>query len=168
MSGHSGTGTNIVLIGMPGAGKSTIGPLLAKKLDMDYTDLDDVIKEGQGKELRDIVLEQGFESFLRIQEQAVSSLRLENHVLATGGSVVMSPATMAHLKENGRIVYLQLDYETIEKRLAPGRRLARSSGQSLREVFGERTPLYSHYADVTVDCAGRDAEDITGEILAVI
>lgn len=166
MNGYPGM--NIVLIGMPGAGKSTVGPILSGKLGMGYADLDDIIKERQGTELREIVLEQGFESFLRIQEQTVLSLNFDNHVLATGGSVVMSPVSMAHLKKNGRIIYLQTDYETIEKRLAPGRRLARGGGQSLREVYGERTPLYSGYADIIVSCTGRDPEDIAGEILTGI
>ena len=157
-------GRNIVLIGMPGAGKSTIGPLLSKLLGMEYADIDDIIKASQGKELRDIVLDRGFEYFLEIQERIIMSLKLSNHVLATGGGVVKSPLSMQYLKENGRVIYLDVDYDTIEQRLAPGRRLARSGGQSLREVYDERTPLYMEYADIIINCSGRNAESIVEEI----
>ena len=157
-------GQNIVLIGMPGAGKSTIGPLLSKLLDMEYADIDDIIRSSQGNELGDIVLNHGFQYFLGVQEQIIMSLMLSNHVLATGGSVVMSQLSMRHLKENGRVLYLDVDYDTIEQRLEPGRRLARSRGQSLREVYNERTPLYSKYADIIISCSGRSEESIIEEI----
>lgn len=161
-------GQNLVLIGMPGAGKSTIGPLLSKQLDMEYADIDDIIKTSEGYELRDIVLKHGFEYFLRVQERIIVSLRLSNHVLATGGSVVKSPLSMHHLKENGRVIYLEMDFSTFEQRLAPDRRLARSDGQSLREVYNERTPLYSRYADIIINCSGGSVESVVDEILAKI
>lgn len=159
-----GSARNIVLIGMPGAGKSTVGPLLSKSLGMGYADIDDIIRSSQGDELRDIVLKRGFEYFLEIQERTIMSLMLSNHILATGGSVVKSPLAMRRLKENGRVVYLQVDYDTIEQRLAPGRRLARGGGQTLREVYDERTPLYSEYADIVINCSGKSPESIVEEI----
>lgn len=160
----NGPGYNIILIGMPGAGKSTIGPLLSKQLGMEYADTDDIIRSAQGTELKDIVLKHGYEHFLDIQEHIIVSLSFSNHVLATGGSVVTSAPSMRHLKENGRAVYLDVDYDTIEQRLGPGRRLARSSGKSLREVYDERTPMYSEYADIIIHCSGRSKESIVEEI----
>lgn len=165
---NTSAGFNIVLTGMPGAGKSTIGPCLSKKLGMEYCDLDDTIKADQGRELRDIVKEYGFEYFLRVQEQIITSLNLTNHVLATGGSVIKSPLSMKHLKENGRVIYLQVDFETIEMRLAPGRKLARSGGQSLREVYDERLPLYREYADIIINCSEKSVETIVDEIISVL
>jgi shikimate kinase len=161
-------GRNIVLIGMPGAGKSTVGPLLSKRLDMEYADTDDIIRAGQGKELRDIVRDHGFQYFLGVQERTIAALTLSNHVLATGGSVVKSPLAMKHLKENGRVIYLEIDCDTFEQRLAPGRRLARGGEQSLREVYAERTPLYLQYADIVVKCGGRSVESVVAEILTKI
>lgn len=163
MSGAGGR--NIVLIGMPGAGKSTIGPLLSEQLGMEFTDIDDIIRSNRGEELRDIVKDHGFEYFLEIQERIIVSLRLSGHVLATGGSVVKSPISMSSLKENGIAIYLEIDFDTFEQRLAPGRRLARNGGQSLMEVYDERTPLYLEYADIVVRCSGRTVASIIDEIL---
>lgn len=161
-------GMNLILIGMPGAGKSTIGPVLSQRLEKEFADLDDIIKVREKKELKDIVLEQGYEYFLKIQEQIILTLNLKDHVLATGGSVVKSPLSMDNLKKNGIVIYLKLDFETFEKRLEPGRRLARSGGQGIREVYDERTPLYSKYADITIECVGKSVEDIANEIVSKI
>ena len=156
---------NVVLIGMPGAGKSTIGPALAEKTGRCYVDTDQIIKENTGRELKDIVIEYGYEVFLEIQEKTILEIRLKNTVIATGGSVVCSRAATEHLKEDGLIVYLKLDFAEIERRLSPERRLARSSGKSLYEIYCERAPLYEKFADLLVDCNGRSVDEIVDVIL---
>jgi Shikimate kinase len=156
---------NVVFVGMPGAGKSTIGPLLAVKTGMEYIDTDNIIKEKTGKELRDIVIDNGFEEFLKIQENTILSMNPENMVIATGGSVVCSGPAMMYLKKNGYVVFLKLEFTEIENRLSPERRLARSSGKSLYDLFCERMPLYEEYSDLTIDCNGRSVDEIIDIIL---
>lgn len=160
----SGSGKNIILIGMPGAGKSTIGPLLAEKLGLSFEDTDIIIKKNDGRELKTIVEEDGFERFLDIQQKIIMSQELKDCVIATGGSVVKSIALMQHFKSIGRIVYLKLDVHTLELRLAPDRRLARASGQTYRQLFEEREPLYIKYAESIIDCTGKTPEEIVCEI----
>lgn len=155
---------NIILIGMPGAGKSTIGPLLANKLGLCFEDTDIIVKKNDGRELRDIVAEEGFETFLCIQQKVIISQKWNGCVIATGGSVVKSIALMQHLQELGRIVYLKLDIHTLEQRLAPDRRLARAGGQTYRQVFEEREPLYIKYAESIIDCTGKTPDEIVAEI----
>lgn len=157
---------NIILIGMPGAGKSTIGPALASICGKDFIDTDQIIKEKEGRELKDIVNTSGYEEFLRIQEEIILALKVGNNVIATGGSVVLSDLSMQHFKQNGRIVYLKMEFDHIQNRLSPDRRLARSGEKSLFDVYAERTPLYEKYADYTADCTGKSVEDITKDILS--
>lgn len=159
--------SNIVLIGMPSSGKSTIGKLLAGNMGFLFIDTDAVIIEKGNRPLKDIVNTDGLDAFLEIQEKAVLELRLEGYVIATGGSVVYSKAAMEHLAENGLVVYLKEDFEEIEKRLAPGRRFARGSGQSLVDMYNERVPLYEKYSHETIGCSGKSVEEIAEEIGAV-
>ncbi len=161
---YRGSDKNIILIGMPGAGKSTIGPLLAEKLGLSFKDTDSILKEIYGRELRDIVAEDGFEAFLRIQQEVIMSLKLENSVIATGGSVVKNVALMQHFGHIGTIVYLKVNIKTLEQRLAPGRKLARANGQSFGQLFEEREPMYIKYADRIIECADRTPEEIACEI----
>ena len=163
----TGSCENIILIGMPGAGKSTIGPLLAEKLELTFEDTDVLIKNCDGRELRDIVIADGFEKFLCIQQTVIMSKELMNCVIATGGSVVKSTALMQHFKDIGRIVYLKLDFNTLEQRLAPDRRLARVNGQTFRQLFEEREPLYIKYADSIIECAYKTPEEIVWEITGI-
>lgn len=158
------SGKNIILIGMPGAGKSTIGPLLADKLNLSFKDTDVIVKESDGRELRDIVTEDGFETFLGIQQKAIMSHELKECVIATGGSVVKSADLMLHFKSIGKIVYLRQDIYTLEQRLAPDRKLARANGQTLRQLFEEREPLYIKYADSIIDCTDKTPEEIVAVI----
>lgn len=156
--------TNIVLIGMPSSGKSTIGTQVAEKLGMNFIDTDHIIKQRENKPLKDIVIEEGHWKFLEKQEAAILDLNLEHHVIATGGSVVFGDASMNHLKKGGIIVFLMLSYLEIELRVTPERRFARESGKSLLDLYNERMPLYEKYADLTVNCSNKSVEEIVNEI----
>lgn len=159
---------NIILTGMPGAGKSTVGPILAGKLGFSFIDTDVIIKEEDGRELRNIVAEDGFEAFLEIQREIILRRSFHRNVIATGGSVVTDGELMRFFKENGHIVYLEQDIGTLERRVAPDRRLARKSGQSFRQMFEQRRPLYIKYAESTVLCRGKNPEEIAAEICALL
>lgn len=158
------TDRSIILTGMPGAGKSTVGPLLAGKLGMSFIDTDDAVKRFDGRELRRIVEEDGYEVFLDIQNKAIMSLELDNSVIATGGSVVKSDDLMCYLKRFGKIVYLRYDIDILERRLSSERKLARVEGQSFKQLFEEREPLYRKYAAIIIDCTGKTPEEIVKEI----
>ena len=147
---------NIVLIGMPGAGKSTIGVVLAKKLGLRFLDSDLVIQDRYGKLLHEIMEEKGLEGFKEIEDQVNASLDVTNCVIATGGSAVYGKNAMSHLKEIGTVVYLKLSYEEISNRLGDlhERGVALKPGQSLLSLYNERIPLYEEYADIAVDCDG--------------
>ena len=147
---------NIVLIGMPGAGKSTIGVVLAKKLGLRFLDSDLVIQDRCGMLLHEIMEEKGLEGFKEIEDQVNASLDVTNCVIATGGSAVYGKNAMTHLKEIGTVVYLKLSYEEISNRLGDlhERGVALKPGQSLLSLYNERIPLYEEYADIVVDCDG--------------
>ena len=161
---------NIVLIGMPGVGKSTVGVLLAKATSRNFIDTDVLIQSKEGRRLQDILDAQGVEPFCEVEERHVLSLACRRAVIATGGSVVYSPRAMAHLKSAGVVVYLDLDLPAIEARLKnpDSRGIVMPTGQNLRSLYDERTPLYCRYADVTVDCAGRTHEQVVGDIIAAL
>ncbi len=156
---------NIILIGMPGSGKSTVGPLLAKKTGKSFADTDDIIRKAAGRELSDIVRTEGHVRFLELQQQIITAKEFRDHVIATGGGVVRSDGLMQYFKRIGTIIYLDEDPYTLEKRLAPGRRLARAEGQTFMDVYEERKPLYIKYADRIINCSGKTAEEITMEIM---
>ena len=143
---------NIILTGMPSCGKSTLGRMLAKDLGYDFIDTDDVIIERNGCPLKDILDNEGLDSFIRREEEAVCSVNATHTIIATGGSVVYSPKAMEHLKSLGKIVYLCLDYKEVERRLGDlhERGVAIAPGKTLRDLFDERTPLYNKYADLAI------------------
>lgn len=153
---------NIVLIGMPGAGKSTAGVVLAKRLGMRFIDSDLLIQEQTGKLLHELIEEQGLRGFLLTEEDVNASIRTEGSVIATGGSVVYGRKAMMHLQSIGTVVYLKLSYETICDRLGDlsQRGVAFKEGQTLEDLYRERTPLYTQYADVVVDCEKRSIREI--------
>lgn len=155
---------SIILTGMPGAGKSTVGPLLARKLGLPFEDTDAIIKQKDGRELKAIVSEDGFEMFLDIQQRVILSQDLKECIVATGGSVIKSDVLMQYLKSIGTVIYLKYDFQVLEQRLAPDRRLARAGGQTFRQVFEEREPLYIKYADSIIDCTGKAPDEIVKEI----
>ena len=144
---------NIILIGMPGAGKSTVGVVLAKALGYNFVDSDLVIQKETGKRLFEIIDEVGIDEFLNIENRINASLSVEKAVVATGGSVIYGEEAMEHLKSIGKVVYLKTDYESLEKRLGNllKRGVAIRSGNTLRDLYNERVPLYEMYADITID-----------------
>lgn len=144
---------NIILVGMPSCGKSTLGRMLAKELGYTFLDTDDVIIRQNGCPLRDILDAHGVDGFVRVEEAAVCSVQAENAVIATGGSVVYSEKAMAHLKAMGKVVYLCLTFEEMERRLGDlhARGVAIAPGSTLMDLYNQRVPLYEKYADITVN-----------------
>ena len=159
--------SNIVLIGMPGVGKSTIGVILAKILAYHFLDSDLVIQEREGKKLHQIISEVGTERFLKIENDVNASLNVEKTIIATGGSAIYGKEAMEHLKEIGEVVYLKADYHTIARRLGnlEKRGVALKPGQTLKGLYEERCALYEKYADVTVDEHGLGTEETIGAVL---
>ena len=157
---------NIVLIGMPGAGKSTVGVVLAKNLGRRFLDSDLVIQEKTGMLLHEIISEEGLEGFLAIENEVNKSLPQNGSVVATGGSVVYGAEAMEHLKETGTVVYLKLSFAEIESRLGDlkKRGVALKEGQTLRDLYEERVPLYEKYADLTAECGGKSIRAIVEEL----
>ena len=149
---------NIILIGMPTSGKSTIGVILAKILGYRFIDADIVIQEKEGRKLSRIIAEDGVDGFIDIENRINSEINADKTVIATGGSVVYGKEAMEHYKEIGTVVYLKVSYETLKKRLhhAKQRGVVMKDGQTLKSLYEERKALYEQYADITVD-EGRDS-----------
>ena len=159
--------TNIVLIGMPGVGKSTIGVILAKVLGYSFLDADLLI---QGKLLREIIEEKGTDGFIEVENRVNASIRADRAIIATGGSVVYGKEAMEHLKEIGRVVYLKVSYAILEKRLADikGRGVVLKKGQTLETLFEERSKLYEQYADIEVSEEGLDVEQTVEKLVEAL
>lgn len=155
------TKSNFVLIGMPGVGKSTVGVILAKEIGYEFVDSDLLIQKREKRLLREIIEDKGTEGFLKIEEDVNAAISADHSVIATGGSVVYGRRAMKHLKDIAEIIYLKLDYEELSKRLGNlhNRGVVLKDGQTLRDIFYERTALYEKYADVTIDEGGRDIEE---------
>ena len=148
---------NIILIGMPGCGKTTIGVELSRKIGYGYVDSDSVIVAREGKLLSEIIAKVGNEGFLDVEAKVNSELCVNRCVIATGGSVVYRDCAMQKLKQLGKIVYLQLSYEEIEARLGDlkARGVVLKEGFTLKNLYEERTPLYEKYADIIVRLDGQ-------------
>ncbi len=159
---------NIVLIGMPGVGKSTAGVILAKVMGYQFTDSDLVIQKQEGRLLKDIIAAEGVDGFIAVENRVNASLEAQDSVIATGGSVIYGEEAMAHLKAIGTVVYLKVPYEIIDKRLSDirGRGVTLRDGQTLKDLYEERAPLYEKYADITVEEAGLSIEETVAEIEA--
>lgn len=158
---------NVVLIGMPACGKSTLGVLLAKVLMMDFVDTDLLLQKKSGKPLQQMVDELGSDGFSKVEEDFVAELALENTVIATGGSVALEERAMAHLKENSVIVFVKLSYESIEQRLKniSTRGIAMKKGQTLRDLYNLRQPFYHQWADLIVESDGQEIEQTVAHLV---
>ena len=157
---------NIILIGMPGAGKSTVGVVLAKKLGHAFVDSDLIIQSKEGRLLHEIISKQGIEGFWKIEEMVNASIETHRCVIATGGSAVYGAKAMEHFKQIGSIIYLQLSCDAIADRLGDlsERGVTLKAGQGLPELYDERVPLYEKYADVTIDCEAMSIREIVEQI----
>ena len=152
---------NIILVGMPGSGKSTLGIMLAKKIHYGYIDSDSVLVAQQGKLLPELIEELGNEGFLELEARVNASLCAKRCVIATGGSAIYRGDVIEKMKENGIVVYLQISYEEVERRLGnlQKRGVVLKEGYTLRDLYNERAPLYEQYADYIVPLSrGKIAE----------
>ncbi len=158
---------NVVLIGMPGVGKSTVGVILAKVLGYEFVDSDLLIQKAEKRLLREIIAQEGQAGFLKIENRVNASIDMEKTVIATGGTVVYCTEAMEHLKKIGTVVYLKLDYEILKKRLGNlrCRGVVLRKGQTLKDLYDERTPLYEKYADIVVDEKNLNIEETLQKIL---
>lgn len=152
---------NIILIGMPGVGKSTIGVITAKVLGYEFIDADLVIQKQDGRLLREIIEEEGTDGFLAIEGKVNSEISPERAIIATGGSVVYEENAMEHYKKTGTVVYLHVPYDILEKRLRDikGRGVVLRDGQDLKALYEERTPLYEKYADIILEEGDNSVEE---------
>jgi shikimate kinase len=161
---------NFILIGMPSAGKSTLGVVTAKMLGYDYLDTDLLIQKREGRRLEEIISEIGQEAFLNLEADVCSAVEAENTVIATGGSIIYRAHTMEHLKAIGTVVYLKISLETLLKRLhdAQSRGVVLKEGQTLEGLYNERIDLYEKYADIAVDEGEMDFESTLESLHAVL
>lgn len=164
------TRQNVILIGMPGAGKSTVGVVLAKRLGYAFLDSDLVIQSKEGRLLHEIISEKGVEGFWQLEEAVNASIETDHTVIATGGSVVYGSRAMEHFKGIGTIVYLKLSLEEIAKRLGDlgERGVTLRDGQDLAALYEERIPMYERYADITMDCGNLSIREIVTAIEKLI
>jgi len=158
---------NITLIGMPGAGKSTVGVVLAKMAGYHFLDSDLVIQEQTGKLLHELIEQYGRKGFLELEGKINTSLNVENTVIATGGSVVYEEDAMQHLSKISKIVYIKLSYEELKQRLGSlsQRGVVLKEGETLKELYEERAALYEKYAEINVDTERMGIQDAAKKIL---
>ena len=158
--------SNIVLIGMPGCGKSTVGVVLAKTLGIGFVDTDLIIQQREKRLLQNIIDGEGIDYFLDCEAEAVKTVDCENSVIATGGSVVFREDAIFHLKKNGKIFYLNVPLDEIKKRLSniSTRGIAAKKDDSIESIFIERSPLYEKYADFIIDLTGCTVEQTVEKI----
>ncbi|MCI9237572.1 MAG: shikimate kinase [Dorea sp.] len=161
---------NIILIGMPAAGKSTVGVVTAKHMGYRFIDTDLLIQEQYGMLLREIISRQGIEQFLEIEDQVNAGVEAEKAVIAPGGSVIYCENAMRHYKEIGKVVYLKASFETINSRLknARNRGVVLREGQTLQALYNERVPLFEKYADITVCEDGYELGETVGHVLEAL
>ena len=161
---------NIALVGMPGAGKSTLGVLFAKRAAYGFVDIDLLIQEAEGRTLREIIAERGAEEFRRSERRCVLALECSKHVIATGGSVVYCDSSMAHLQRLARIVYLYVPLETLRLRLGDldARGVVHAPGQDLDGLYALRRVLYERWADIRVDCGDLEHDGVVRAVIRAL
>jgi len=160
---------NIILTGMPGSGKSTVGVILAKERGMDFIDTDVLIQRGEGMLLQDIYDARGAEAFLELEARYVGELNVAGTVIAPGGSVVLNDSLMAKLKKTGIIVFLDVPVEIIKPRIdLLSRGTVRRPGETLEDVWRLREPLYRRYADMIVECGDMNQREIARFIAGMV
>lgn len=159
--------TSLILIGMPGAGKSTLGVILAKTLAKDFVDTDLLIQTQENRPLQEIIDTDGYLALRAIEEKTLLNMHYPNHVIATGGSAVYSESAMHHLRHFGPIIFLDVPLPELLNRITDfeTRGLARHPNQSFSDLFNERRVLYQRYATITVDCSKKSQEQILSEII---
>ena len=162
--------SNLILTGMPGAGKSTIGVILAKVLGYDFIDIDIRIAKRQGMPLQEIINQKGVEAFLQVEEQEALLLQADKTVIATGGSMVLSDPAMTHLKQDGTCIYLDIPLGVLERRLhnMKTRGIAATPGTTLEDIYNTRKAYYERYADRTIHCGTLSTEEVVAEIAQLI
>lgn len=161
---------NIVLIGMPGSGKSTIGVVLAKIMGYEFLDSDLVIQKREKRRLSQIIEEEGSDGFLKIENEVNASLNPVDTVIATGGSAVYGTEAMEHLQGIGTVIYLKLEYKDLKRRLGnlKNRGVVLKDGQTLLDLYNERIPLYERYAHIVIDEKHKDIQKIALEIEGIL
>jgi len=161
---------NVVLIGMPGVGKSTVGVLLAKQLGYSFLDTDILIQTSEGKTLQQLIQKHGLSGFCDLEEEYILSASVNSHVIATGGSVVYGKAAMGHLKADSLVIHLNLSLDRLQMRLGDldARGVAISPGRGLADLYAERHPLYSKYADHTVDTDSLTPDSVVRRIIDLL
>ena len=152
---------NIIFIGMPAVGKSTVGVVIAKRLGYRFVDTDILIQESEGKLLKDIIADVGPDGFLKVEDRVNAQVKAERTVISPGGSVVYCENAMKHYKEIGKVVYLQASFETINSRL----KNAKGRGETLKALYDERVKLFEKYADITVCEDNQKLEDTIESVL---
>ncbi len=158
------------LIGMPGCGKSCMGRAISSKLKIKNLDSDRLIEKNTGRKLQDIINKDGLEAFKKIEEETLLSLTDQNFVISTGGSAVYYDRAMQHLKSLGPVIYLYASFETIKRKLGDysARGVVLKPGQTLKNLYDERTALYKKYADITINCDGNAYPRYQAELFAAI
>ena len=158
------------MIGMPGAGKSTVGVILAKQTGRDFIDTDVLIQVDEDRTLQEILEQDGYMGLRAVEERVLLSLECRDCVIATGGSAVYSDDAMCHLSRNGTVVFLDIDLPTVRRRITniATRGIARAPDQTLTDLFKERRDLYTKYADVTIPCNDLGQEQVAAEIVRVL
>lgn len=162
--------SNVVLIGMPGVGKSTVGVLLAKALSREFVDTDVRIQVREGRMLQEIIDSEGLDAFQALEERHVLNLMCQNTVVATGGSVVYSKPAMEHLRAGGFVIHLSLPLGVLEQRLVDtkSRGLVIGPGQTIEQLYHERMPLYERECDITMECEGMTQDEVVGQVLEAL